>query len=1626
MATQLVYSQEAIPVSGGDAIGPEGSGTYSVGQTFYTTYTAATGSVSQGVQQPFEFSANTNAPVIAVPENITVNTDANQCGAIVPFAATDATGIPNSVITYDIQPDSFFAVGTTTVTATATNLVGTSILAFDVTVVDNEVPTITLNGNATITHNAFTTYADLGASATDNCGTPNVSVGGDVVDVNTVGTYVITYDAVDTSRENATQVIRTLNVIDTTKPTAIAQNVAVQLNANGNATITAAQVNNGSSDDSDASGDNLSYTLSQTSFDCSSAGNNPVTLTVTDASGNTSMATAIVTVNDIIAPSIATLTNIIVNNDAGRCGANLVILRPVTADNCLSGGTVLNFDGQNDYISINHQTEMASVNYTAEAWIYVTGGAVHKAIFSKRTPSDGFNLYVTGNTLQLWNGWSLPINGPQIQNNEWIHVAVTGNSSGQKMFVGGLLVGSTSAVVIPSSASTQFTIGVNNDGNSPWFFGGNMKNVRFWNKELTQAQIQSNMTNSVNPQSGLVLNFPMSGGNAEGNNIGIGSLADQSGNGFNGTFNNFTLNSTSSNFVADSLSGSSVIITNDYNHTANASGVYPVGTTTIQWTATDLAGNFTTSEQIVTVEDNEAPTIVSKLATVTLTASGTVIITPEDVLERGIDNCSGTITYTLSQSAFGVTDANNSPITVQLTGTDTSGNATIVPAQVTVIDPLPIVITQNITIELDENGEATINATQIDNGSNSVVGLAEEDGLSLDISTFNCSNIGNPVTVTLTVTGNNDNVSSATAIVTVEDTIVPVAITQNITIQLDVSGNASITPQDIDSSGSNDADLVGYWKFDEGSGNVVTDASGNDLNGSFADGLTWGANSPANGGSSALNFNGAYAEVADNPILNDLQDEMSIEAWIFQTDGANNAIIDRGNYNFLFMTMPNGQPGLGFYNGNDGWSYSSTPIEVNQWVHVAMTWDKSTKTLKFYKNGVEIDSFVRSSNLNFHNGGPINIGRQSPYTCSCNPMNGAMDELRLWNSVRTQDEIQNNMNSSINEQGGSSDACGIASLSLNKDTFTCANVGENIVILTVTDNNNNVSTQTAIVTVEDKVIPVITASADIHVFATSAAGAVVNYSTPVGTDNCSVTTAITIGLADGATFPIGTTVVTYVATDGSGNTASASFNVEVVGVAPVIVVPADITVNNDSGQCGALVLFAATDATGIPISDITYDTPPDTFFAVGTTTVTATATNAVGTAILTFDVTVEDTTAPVFVETLPGNITVECDSVPDAVVLTVTDNCDAPAVVYAEERTDGSSANNYTLTRTWTATDVAGNIVSHSQVITVEDTTAPVFVETLPLDVTVECSSVPEAVVLTVTDNCDAPGVVYAEESTQNADQNNAAHYNYTITRTWRSTDVTGNFTVSTQVIRVQDVTAPTITDVADITVNCQDVTTSSATGTATGTDICSAIVITQSDVSTQNTDASTYDYYNYTITRTWRSTDVTGNFTESTQVIRVQDVTKPTITDVADIRVNCQDVTTSSATGTATGTDICSAIVITQSDVSTQNADASTAAHYNYTITRTWRSTDVTGNFTESTQVIRVQDVTAPTITDVADITVNCQDVTTSSATGTATGTDICSAIVITQSDVSTQNTDASTYDYYNYTITRTWRSTD
>jgi gliding motility-associated-like protein len=104
--------------------------------------------------------------------------------------------------------------------------------------------------------------------------------------------------------------------------------------------------------------------------------------------------------------------------------------------------------------------------------------------------------------------------------------------------------------------------------------------------------------------------------------------------------------------------------------------------------------------------------------------------------------------------------------------TDVNGNIDSSTAVVTVIDRvLPTVITQDITVQLDVNGQGAIIPGDIDNGSRDNCGVQSR---ILSQENFDCDDIQlSPITVTLTITDVNGNVNSATALVTVVDPIIP-------------------------------------------------------------------------------------------------------------------------------------------------------------------------------------------------------------------------------------------------------------------------------------------------------------------------------------------------------------------------------------------------------------------------------------------------------------------------------------------------------------------------------------------------------------------------------------------------------------------------------------------------------------------------------------------------------------------------------------------------------------------------------------------------------------------------------------------------------------------------------------
>jgi hypothetical protein len=232
--------------------------------------------------------------------------------------------------------------------------------------------------------------------------------------------------------------------------------------------------------------------------------------------------------------------------------------------------------------------------------------------------------------------------------------------------------------------------------------------------------------------------------------------------------------------------------------------------------------------------------------------------------------------------------------------------------------------------------------------------------------------------------------------------------------------------------------------------------------------------------------------------------------------------------------------------------------------------------------------------------------------------------------------------------------------------------------------------------------------------------------------------------------------------------------------------------------------------------------------------------------------------------------------------------------------------------------------------------------------------------------------------------------------------------------VDVDDDTAPVLDRPANATVECNQPTAPSSTGTATATDNCDlAPAVTYTDSVTPGTCAQ-----ERTITRTWTATDACSNASSENQTIEVVDTTAPILLVPPSVTVECDQPTTPSSTGTARAGDNCdTAPTVTYSDSVTPGP-----CPQDYTITRTWTATDACSNVTTGTQTIRVVDTTPPALIIPPDVTVECDQSTAPSSTGTATAADNCDpAPTVSFTDAVTPGRCPQ-----EWTITRTWTAAD
>lgn len=218
---------------------------------------------------------------------------------------------------------------------------------------------------------------------------------------------------------------------------------------------------------------------------------------------------------------------------------------------------------------------------------------------------------------------------------------------------------------------------------------------------------------------------------------------------------------------------------------------FPVGVSTVEFTATDTSGNTSICTFDITVEDNEAPLAVCENITIQLDEFGSASITAAE-LDGGSTDACGVDTIAIDQNTFDCSNVGDNNVT--LTVTDVNGNSSTCTAIVTVEDvTAPEVVCQDITVQLDASGSVSITGMDVDGGSTDACGIASYD---LDVNTFDCSNVGVNA-VELTVTDNNGNTATCTAMVTVEDNIAPDLVCEDFTLELGEDGTATLLPGDV-------------------------------------------------------------------------------------------------------------------------------------------------------------------------------------------------------------------------------------------------------------------------------------------------------------------------------------------------------------------------------------------------------------------------------------------------------------------------------------------------------------------------------------------------------------------------------------------------------------------------------------------------------------------------------------------------------------------------------------------------------------------------------------------------------------------------------------------------------------
>jgi FlaG/FlaF family flagellin (archaellin) len=517
------------------------------------------------------------------------------------------------------------------------------------------------------------------------------------------------------------------------------------------------------------------------------------------------------------------------------------------------------------------------------------------------------------------------------------------------------------------------------------------------------------------------------------------------------------------------------------------------------------------------------------------------------------------------------------------------------------------------------------------------------------------------------------------------------------------------------------------------------------------------------------------------------------------------------------------------------------------------------------------------------------------------------------------------------------DACGPAYLTYVDDT-TAGDCPQEYSITrtwTAEDDCGNSSTDSQTITVVDETAPVITGvGADETIECPDEPV----FSTPTAEDACGPAYLTYVDDTTAGDCPQEYSITrTWTAEDDCGNSSTDSQTINVVDtVAPVITCPPDTVFEcDDVGEFGMATAVDECD----PELTIEYVDDTVSYTCPLEINRTWTATDDCGnSASCVQNIIIKDETPPV-ISGVGVGATIECPAEPVFSTPTAADACDPdPSLTYVDDTTAGDCPQEYSVTRTWTATDYCGNSSTASQTITVVDNTPPVITG-VGIDAPIECPAVPVFSTPTAEDACGPAYLTYVDDTTAGD-----CPQEYSVTRTWTAEDDCGNSSTDSQTITVVDNTPPVITGVGDDeTIECP---AEPVFSTPTAEDACGPASLT-------NVDDTTFGDcpQEYSITRTWTAEDDCGNTATANQTINVVDTTAPVIACAVEDTIACEDILEFTPPN---ATDNCDpAPVVTMIGVDTTDGPGFGETTY----TAYWYAEDACGNISDtcSQTIVRI-----------------------------------------------------------------------